>query len=48
MEHFEKMLELDERVKLIEKQVEFLIARYNQLSDTLQKAVWDIEKLNMD
>ena len=45
MERFEKMLELDERVKLIEKQMGFLVARYNNLSDTVQKTVWDIEKL---
>jgi len=48
MERFEKMLELDERVKLLEKQMKFLIAHYNQLSDTVQKATWDIEKLNTD
>ena len=48
MERFEKLLELDEHVKLLEKQVEFLIARYNQLSDTVQNATWDIEKLNTD
>lgn len=48
MERFEKMLELDERVKLLEKQMKFLIDHYNRLSDIIQKVIWDIEKLNTD
>ena len=49
MEGFAKIFdELNERVKLLEKQMRYLINHYNHLSDTVQKVTWDIENLGKD
>ena len=46
MEGFQKLFtELDERIKKLEKQMDFLISRFNELENRVQEHAWKITSL---